>query len=94
MSLTEDQSKAIESMAYSLMPIELIAINLQIPTFQFVEEIRALNSPISIAYYKGYIRQLMETRNNFINAAKNGSNPALEKILGFIKDINNQLKHE
>ena len=79
-------------MAYCLIPLPLIAINLEIEEFE-LKELLQLPSPVRTAYYRGYIRQKMEVQRSIIQAAQNGSNPAIEQLVKMLNDISNQLKY-
>ncbi len=79
-------------MAYCLMPLPLIAVNLEIEEFELMELLKQ-PSPVRTAYYRGYIRQKMEVQRSVIQAAQNGSNPALEQLIKMLNDISNQLKY-
>ena len=81
--LNEEQLKAVEDMAYCLLTLPLIAVNLEIEEFELKER----------AYYRGFIRHKMEVQRSIIKAAQNGSNPALEQLLKMLSDISNQLKY-
>lgn len=91
-NLTKEQSDALEEMAYCLIPLPLIAINLEIEEYE-LKELLQQPSPVRTAYYRGYIRQKMEVQHSIIKAAQNGSNPALEQLLKMLHDISNQLKY-
>lgn len=91
-NLTEEQSRAVEDMAYCLIPLPLIAVNLEIEEFELKELLRE-PSPVRTAYYRGYIRQKMEVQRSIIQAAQNGSNPAIEQLVRMLGDISNQLKY-
>lgn len=91
-SLTKEQSEALEDMAYCLIPLSLIAINLEIEEFE-LKELLQKPSPVRTAYYRGYIRQKMEVQRSIIQAAQNGSNPAIEQLIKMLNDISNQLKY-
>ena len=69
MNLTEEQLKSIEDFAYRLILPSMIAINLGVDEFSFIEAIRTVGSPIRSAYYRGYLKQLVETREALIKAA-------------------------
>lgn len=79
-------------MAYCLIPLPLIAINLEIEEFE-LKELLHQPSPVRTAYYRGYIRQKMEVQRSIIQAAQNGSNPAIEQLIKMLNDISNQLKY-
>ena len=91
-NLTKEQSDALEEMAYCLIPLPLIAINLEIEEYE-LKELLQQPSPVRTAYYRGYIRQKMEVQRSIIKAAQNGSNPALVQLLKMLHDISNQLKY-
>lgn len=91
-SLTKEQSEALEDMAYCLIPLDLIAINLEVEVFELKEMLRSQSS-VRTAYYRGYIRQKMEVQRSIIQAAQNGSNPAIEQLVKMLGDISNQLKY-
>ena len=78
MNLTEEQLKSIEDFAYRLILPSMIAINLGVDEFSFIEAIRTVGSPIRSAYYRGYLKQLVETREALIKAHREdliGSGP-------------------
>lgn len=79
-------------MAYCLIPLPLIAINLEMELHELKDMLNE-SSPARTAYYRGYIRQKMEVQRSIIQAAQNGSNPALEQLLRMLNDISNQLKY-
>ncbi|MBQ7967096.1 MAG: hypothetical protein IJ290_04195 [Bacteroidaceae bacterium] len=94
MNLTEEQLKSIEDFAYRLILPPLIAINLGVDEYSFMEAIRTVGSPVRNAYYRGYLKQLVETREALIKAARNGSNPAQLEILKFINETQRHLNYE
>lgn len=94
MNLNEDQLKAIEDLAYRLVTLSLIAINIGVDELDFIQEVRTPGTRARAAFYRGYLRQLIEVRNALIKSAKNGSNPAQMELLNFIKDVNNSLQYE
>lgn len=91
-NLTKEQSDALEDMAYCLIPLDIIAINLDIELFELQELLRQ-PSPVRSAYYRGYIRQKIEVQRSIIQAAHNGSNPAIEQLVKMLNDVSNQLKY-
>lgn len=93
MNLTKEQSDSLEEMAYLLIPIDLIAVNLGIDNTAFISEIRDPDSPIFKAYYKGILRQKMELHQSIVQASKNGSNPAQEQIIKMLENITGQLRY-
>lgn len=94
MYFNEEQLKNIEEMSYRLFsPIE-IALALEIKEQDdFIEEISCAGSNAHRAFYKGYLRQLGELRNDTIKAARNGSNPAQTELLKCIINIQRELLH-
>ncbi len=93
MNLTKEQLEALESMGYTLLSPEMAAIKLEVDELSLRDELQRIGSAARRAYYKGYIRQLIETRNAIIKAAHNGSNPAQQEILKMITRLQNQLIH-
>jgi hypothetical protein len=94
MNLTTEQLKSIEDLAYRLIAPELVAINIDVDELDFIHEVRTPGTDARIAYYKGYLKQTIETREAIIKTAQNGSNPAQSEILKFLTDIQNHLKYE
>lgn len=94
MNLTTEQLKSIEDLAYRLIAPELVAINIDVDELDFIHEVRTPGTDARIAYYKGYLKQTIETREAIIKTAQNGSNPAQSEILKFLTDIQNHLRYE
>lgn len=94
MNLTTEQLKSIEDLAYRLIIPELVAINIDVDELDFIHEVRTPGTDARIAYYKGYLKQTIETREAIIKTAQNGSNPAQSEILKFLTDIQNHLRYE
>ena len=94
MNLTTEQHKAIEDMAYQLITPNLVAINLEVDEWDFVHEVRTPGTPCHQSYYKGMVRQMLDTRQAIIRAAHNGSNPAQAELLKFLQQGTNHLKYE
>lgn len=93
MNLSPEQLKQVEELAYRLVPPELIAVNLEIDAFDFKIELNHTGSPVHKAFFCGYLKQLIETREALIKSAHNGSNPAQIELLKFIRDIDTKLKY-
>ena len=93
MNLTKEQREQLEEMAYNLVTPELAAINLEVDELEFMTELRTIGSSVRRAYYSGYLRQLIQTRQAIIKAAHNGSNPAQLEILKMIRHATNALNH-
>jgi hypothetical protein len=94
MNLSADHYKSIEELSYRLIPPTLIAINLEVDETDFLEELRTPGTEIRKAFYKGYLKIMIETREAIIQTAKNGSNPAQTELIKFIKEINHSLPYE
>lgn len=94
MNLTSEQLKAVEDMAYRLIPPNLTAINIEVDEYEFIQQVRTVGTPAHNAYYKGYVKQLIETRESIIKAAHNGSNPAQQDLLHFMADVKQHIKYE
>lgn len=87
MNLNTEQLEQLEQMGYALITPETAAINLEVDEVELREDIRKVGSPARRAYYRGYLRQLMETRNAIIKAAHNGSNPAQLELMKMIRTM-------
>ncbi len=94
MNLNTEQLKAIEDLAYRLVAPSLIAINIEVDEFDFLYDLRTPCTKARQAFYRGYMRQLVETREALIKTAHNGSNPAQMELIRFIRELNNQLQYE
>ena len=92
MNFTTEQLKAIEDLAYRMITPELIALNIEADSYDFIEEIKDKSTDASKAFYKGYISQLIETREFIIKSAQNGSNPAQMELLKFINEMQNHIR--
>ena len=93
MNLTQEQLKGIKDCAYRLITPELVAINVGVDETDFMDELRTAGSPVRNSFYRGYVRQLIETREAIIKAAQNGSNPAQAELIGFMKELSQHLAH-
>lgn len=94
MNLTTEQLKSIEDLAYQLIVPELVAINIGVDEIDFLHEVRTLGTDARNAYYKGYLKQMIETREAIIKTAQNGSNPAQSELLKFLNVIQYHLNYE
>lgn len=94
MNLTQQQLSSIEEMAYRLVPPQLVALNIEVDELDFLHHVRIPGTMSHKAYYQGYLRQIVETRESIIKAAKNGSNPAQAELLKFMNEVNLHLKYE
>ncbi len=94
MSLTPEQLKTIEDLAFRLVTPSLIAIAVEIDEVDFLQDLRSYGSDIRCAFYKGYLKQQIEVRESLIKAAKNGSNPAQIELLKFFKQMNQAIEYE
>lgn len=94
MNLTTEQLDNITDLAYRLVPPGLISINLEVDELDFIEAIRTPGTNIRNAFYKGYIRQMIETREAIIKTAQNGSNPAQTELLKFMQEMKNHILYE
>ena len=92
--MTEEQHKSIEDCAYRLISPSLIAINIEVDEIDFLTQLRTPGTQVHESFYRGYMKQLIETREAIIKTAQNGSNPAQMELLKFFREINNQLMYE
>ena len=51
----------------------------------FVDEVCTPGTPARKAYLSGMMQQMLETREDIIKAARNGSNPAQSELLRFLE---------
>lgn len=92
MNLTEEQLDEITQMAYHLIEPAFIAINIEADEVEFIQELKTTGSPARTAFYKGYLRQLVETRKAIIRSAQNGSNPSIDLIIRYFQKIEQKLQ--
>lgn len=93
MNLNKEQREQLEQMGYMLIPPQLAAINLEMDELEFLTELKTEGSEVQKAYYSGYIRELVETRQAIVKAAHNGSNPAQVELLRLINRMQNAIDH-
>ena len=72
-------------MAYRLILPGLIAINIGVDETDFLAELRTPGTEVRTAFYRGHLRQMVELRESLIKSAANGSNPAQQELIKFIK---------
>lgn len=94
MNLTKEQCDEVEQMAYHLIPPGLIAVNIGVDEQDFIEQIRTAGTQARTSFYRGHIRQLIEVRASLIKSAKNGSNPAQQELIKFIKQQQQFIDYE
>lgn len=94
MHLTQEQSNSVEQCAYRLIPPSLIAVNIEVDEFDFMTDLRIPGTDVFRSFYRGYVSQLIESREAIIKTAKNGSNPAQMELLKMIREMNNLIKYE
>lgn len=94
MNLTKEQCDEVEQMAYHLIQPGLIAVNIGVNEQEFIEQIRTAGTQARTSFYRGYIRQLIEVRASLIKSAKNGSNPAQQELIKFIKQQQQFIDYE
>lgn len=93
MNLSREQLEQLELMGRNLISPEMAAINLEVDELEFLTELHTVGSDVRRAYYRGYIKQIIETRQALIKAAHNGSNPAQMELLKMMNRLQNELKH-
>ena len=89
MNLTTEQLSALEDFSYNLIPINIMAVLMEVDEMDLRLAIERIDTNEHKAYYKGYGRMLLETRKQIIRSAQNGSNPAQQEILQFIREFQN-----
>ena len=90
----DSQREEIEKMAYRLIPPGLIAINIGADETDFLAELRTPGTEVRTAFYRGHLRQTVELRESLIKSAVNGSNPAQQELIKFIKSQQQYLEYE
>lgn len=85
MNLTKEQLDMVKKLAERTLPAVLIASALEVDEVDFVDEICTPGTPARKAYFSGMMQQIIETREAVIKSARNGSNPALNELLSFIR---------
>ncbi len=93
MLLNKEQLEQIENLAYRLLSPHDISIVLEVNTLDLCDAIHEEGTPEHQAFYRGYLKQVIEQRDALIRSAQNGSNPAQEELIRFIQRLENQLKH-
>lgn len=91
MSLSKEQLEELENLAYKLVPIQIMAVILEVDELSFREELALKGSDAYNAYFRGYGKLLVEQRESIIRAAKNGSTPAQEMVAKMITAFDNEL---
>lgn len=81
-------------MSYRLIAPGLIAINIGADEVDFVSEVRTPGTEARQAFYRGYLRQLIKLREALIKSAENGSNPAQQELIKFIKTQQQFIEYE
>jgi len=89
MNLNQEQLKALQDYAYNLIPLGIVAVMMEVDVMDLRIAIERVDSPEHRAYYKGYGQMLLETRKQIIKSAQNGSNPAQQQLLQFIREFQN-----
>ena len=87
--MNTEQLKALEDFAYNLVPIHIMAVMMEVNEIDLRLAIEQTDSAEHHAYYTGYGKILLETRKQIIRSAQNGSNPAQQEILQFIREFQN-----
>jgi len=87
MNLSKEQIEALEDFSYNLIPINIMAVMLEVDAYDLRQTIETAGSEAHKAYYRGYGRMLLETRKSIIHSAQNGSNPAQMALLDFLRQF-------
>lgn len=85
MNLTKEQIDRVKNLAYRTMTTRVIANALEVDEVDFVDEVCTPGTPARKAYLSGMMQQMLETREDIIKAARNGSNPAQSELLRFLE---------
>lgn len=74
----------LKELASDLLPLDLIAILLDVDEIDLREAVDNRQSPASIAYYTGKAETIAEIRRQEVKLAKAGSPFAIEQIADYI----------
>ena len=85
MNLTKEQLDRVKNLAYRTMTTRVIANAMEVDEVDFVDEVCTPGTPARKAYLSGMMQQMLETREDIIKAARNGSNPAQSELLRFLE---------
>lgn len=85
MNLTKEQLDRVKELAYRTMTTRVIANALEVDELDFVDEVCTPGTPARKAFLSGMMQQMLETREDIIKAARNGSNPAQSELLRFLE---------
>jgi len=85
MNLTKEQLDRVKELAYRTMTTRVIANALEVDEVDFVDEVCTPGTPARKAFLSGMMQQMLETREDIIKAARNGSNPAQSELLRFLE---------
>lgn len=89
MNLNEEQLKAIEEMGNLLLPISIVAANIEVSELELRMEFQDRESKAYAAYMKGVGTRQMALHSAILRSADNGSNPAQIEALKFLASIKN-----
>lgn len=89
MNFTQEQLDVLAEYAYNLISLHIIAIMMEVDEMDLRVAIERPDTAEHRAYYKGYGKMLLETHKQIIRSAQNGSNPAQQQLLQFIREFQN-----
>lgn len=92
MNLTEEQLKEIESMGDLLLPIALVAANIECSELELRMEFQDSDSPAYKAYMRGVGLRQVKLHQSILRSADNGSNPAQIEALKFLAQLKNDFQ--
>lgn len=87
MQYTDETLTKIEDLASNLMPVDYIAILLDINEDQFRQAIENKPSPASKAYRRGKAKTMLEIQRQEITLAKLASPAAVENVARYITEM-------
>lgn len=92
MNLTTEQLKAIEDMGDLLLPISLVAANVECSELELRLEFQDRESEAYRAYMRGVGMRQMKLHQAILRSADNGSNPAQVEALKFLAQLKNDFQ--
>lgn len=87
MNLNQEELKALKDHAENYMSLPQLAIILEVDVDELTVEFNKKDSAVRKAIDHGRMLTLSAVQKSLITSAKNGSNPAQEKILEIINRI-------
>lgn len=89
MNLSKEQLKELRDMGELLLPVNIIAANLEVSELELRLELKDSNSSAYKAFMEGVGKQYANLHESILRSANNGSNPAQIEALKFLAQLKN-----